>query len=123
MAAPDTTVRAKITRLKAWNEGDTEAIPDGYGPDCLDWQMDLRAVLVECAALIESRQPKPEIGATVHAEYCAYTSRLVFNHPTPVQAAAHCEQLKAAVESGVFRLTVDPSAEHRERMVKMAECG
>ena len=34
-----------LRHLTAWNEGDTEAIPDGYGPGALDWQLDLRAVL------------------------------------------------------------------------------
>ena len=59
-------------------------------------------------AIIESRQPKPEIGTTagttVRVVGGAYTSSLVFEHPTPIQAAAHCERLKAAVESGAFRL-------------------
>jgi hypothetical protein len=33
-------------RLTAWNEGDTDVeLPVGYGPDSLDWQRDLRAVL------------------------------------------------------------------------------
>jgi hypothetical protein len=40
------------TRLTAWNEGDTDAIPAGYGPDSLDWQRDLRAVLAEAATQV-----------------------------------------------------------------------
>ena len=34
-------------RLAAWNDGDTESYAPFYGPDALDWQLDLRFILAE----------------------------------------------------------------------------
>ena len=43
-----------IARLKAWNEGDTEALPAGYDHDLLDWQRDPRALLASHAVVSEA---------------------------------------------------------------------
>lgn len=51
--------QSPLYRLTAWNEGDTDAIPAGYGPDSLDWQRDLRAVLG--SVITEGRLHRPSL--------------------------------------------------------------
>ena len=46
---------AARARLVAWNCGDDEAIPEGYGPDAFDFQCDLNDVLGMALAYLEQQ--------------------------------------------------------------------
>ena len=69
-----TDITRAIRNLYAWNEGDSDNHPEGYGPDALEWQIDLQVVLDAAMRMQNAICPKlgPEarelLGETIEAE-------------------------------------------------------